>query len=99
MQQPPKVQAGSQLIGKYRYFEEKISVLYLEWRGNRKGDKTDLVMERWGVLIYKSVSDLNITVTQPRDMNFMGKTKNQNQKLFPLISLYFERKQTRKYRN
>ena len=43
-------------------------------KGNRKGDKTDLVMERWGVLIYKSVSDLNITITQSRDINFMGKT-------------------------
>ena len=28
----------------------------------------------WGVLIYKSVSDLIVTIVQPRDMNFMGKT-------------------------
>ena len=28
----------------------------------------------WGVLIYKSVSDLNVTIVQPRNMNFMGKT-------------------------
>ena len=28
----------------------------------------------WGVLIYKSVSDPNVTIFQPRDMNFRGKT-------------------------
>ena len=28
----------------------------------------------WGVLIYKSVSDLNVTMVQPRDMNFRGRT-------------------------
>ena len=28
----------------------------------------------WGVLIYKSVSDLNVTIVQPRDMNFRGRT-------------------------
>ena len=27
----------------------------------------------WGVLIYQSVSDLNVTMVQPRDMNIMGK--------------------------
>ena len=28
----------------------------------------------WGVLIYKSVSDLTVTIVQPRDMDFMNKT-------------------------
>ena len=28
----------------------------------------------WGVLIYKSVSDLLVTMEQPRDKNFMGRT-------------------------
>ena len=31
-------------------------------------------MVHWGVLMYKSVSDLNVTVVQPRDMNFMVRT-------------------------
>ena len=26
----------------------------------------------WGVFMYKSVSDLNVTIVQPRDMNFMA---------------------------
>ena len=29
---------------------------------------------RWGVLIYKSVSDPNVTIVQPKDMNFSGRT-------------------------
>ena len=28
----------------------------------------------WGVLKCKSISGLNVTLVQPRDMNFMGKT-------------------------
>ena len=28
----------------------------------------------WGVLIYKSFSDLNVTIVQPRHMNFRGRT-------------------------
>ena len=28
----------------------------------------------WGVLIYKSVSDLNVTIGQPRHLNFRGRT-------------------------
>ena len=31
------------------------------------------VMHPWGVLIYKSVSDPNVTIVQPRDMNFRGR--------------------------
>ena len=31
-------------------------------------------MERWGVLIYKSVADLIVTIVQPREMNFKGRT-------------------------
>ena len=31
-------------------------------------------LPRWGVLIYKSVSDLNVTIVQPRNMNIKGKT-------------------------
>ena len=33
-----------------------------------------LAMLRWGVLVYKSVSDLNVTVVWPRNMNFRGRT-------------------------
>ena len=29
---------------------------------------------QWGVLIYKRVSDLIVTIVQPRDMNFKGRT-------------------------
>ena len=31
------------------------------------------VLGHWGVLIYKSVSDLYVTIVQPRDMNFRGR--------------------------
>ena len=30
-------------------------------------------VDQWGVLIYKSVSDLNVTIVQPRDLNFRGR--------------------------
>ena len=63
----------------------------------------------WGVLIYKSVSDLYVTIVQPRDMNIRGRVTFSGQisflfvlhasKTVPLISLYFKRKQRRKYRN
>ena len=33
-----------------------------------------IIMMGWGVLIYKSVSDLNVTIVQPRDMNFRART-------------------------
>ena len=29
---------------------------------------------RWGVVIYKSFSDLNVTTVQPKELNFSGKT-------------------------
>ena len=31
-------------------------------------------ISRWGVLIYKSVSVLNVNIGQPRDLNFRGRT-------------------------
>ena len=36
-------------------------------------DDERLMIHHWGVFIYKSVSDLNITILQPKDMNFMGR--------------------------
>ena len=39
-----------------------------------KGKKFKVRLLGWGVLIYKSVSDLNVTIVQPRDMNFRGRT-------------------------
>ena len=34
----------------------------------------DVIADELGVFIYKSISDLNITIVEPRDTNFMGKT-------------------------
>ena len=31
-------------------------------------------VRHWGVLIYKSFSDLNVTIVQPRNINFRGRT-------------------------
>ena len=36
-------------------------------------DKLGPPLPRWGVLIYNSVSDLNVTIVQPRPTNFMDK--------------------------
>ena len=36
-------------------------------------DDERLMIHHWGVFIYKSVSDLNITIVELRDMNFKGK--------------------------
>ena len=41
---------------------------HLEWR------EKVVRVGGWGVLIYKSVSDLNVTIGQPRDLNFLGRT-------------------------
>ena len=36
----------------------------------------------WGVLIYKSVSDLNVTIGKPKHLNFRGRTKINGSNFF-----------------
>ena len=36
-------------------------------------DNERLMIHHWGVFKYKGVSDLNVSILQPRDMNFMGR--------------------------
>ena len=36
----------------------------------------------WGVLIYKSVSDLYVTIRQPRDLNFRGRNTFKGSNFF-----------------
>ena len=60
----------------------------------------------WGVLIYKSVSGLNVTIVQPRDMNFSGRTTFIGSnffinhfacvKIFPFNFLVFQKKTKKK---
>ena len=52
-----------------------IHVLYYTKKVERlKARIQDDPVSWWGVLIYKSVSDLNVTIVQPRDINFRGRT-------------------------
>ena len=41
-------------------------------RGHPDGQR--LGLRQWGVVIYKSISDPNVTIVQPRDLNFRGRT-------------------------
>ena len=41
---------------------------------NRRDSPTGITLLQWGVLIYKSFSYLNVTIVQPRVMNFRGRT-------------------------
>ena len=53
-----------------------MSVIANEFRSYRlDGDDDDYSSSmRWGVLICKSVSVPNVTIVQPRDINFRGRT-------------------------
>ena len=44
--------------------------------------KLGSLLPRWGVPIYNSVSDLNVTIVQPGDMNFRPRTTFTKLKFF-----------------
>ena len=66
--------------GSYVYFRIQLREDHILCSGN------EVLPMHLGLFLYKSVSDLNVTMAQPRDMNFMGRTTGLDSIVFCFAS-------------